>query len=149
MSLYFLTLMWVPPACLLPHLNVRGYFYKRRHFPSFVPSVYTQTENSPLKTSLSKNFRQPRERVRGSDWLLLLLFWGFWLANVGLSFSLHRHLQVWRALDCINGIYTVQAKSLDTPSHSMRFLFIFMTISIVDSHWRHQNYEWTHMELCT
>ena len=27
--------------------------------------------------------------------------------------------------------------------------FIFMTIYIVDSHWRHQNYEWTHVELCT
>ena len=24
-----------------------------------------------------------------------------------------------------------------------------MTIYIVDSHWRHQNYEWTHMELCS
>ena len=36
---------------------------------------------------------------------------------------------------------TVQAKSLDTPSHSMRFLFIFMTIYIVNFHRRHQNYE--------
>ena len=24
-----------------------------------------------------------------------------------------------------------------------------MTIYIVDSHWRHRNYEWKHMELCS
>ena len=29
------------------------------------------------------------------------------------------------------------------------FFFIFMTIYVVDSHWRHQNYEWTHIELCS
>ena len=24
-----------------------------------------------------------------------------------------------------------------------------MAIYIVDSYWKHQNYEWTHMELCS
>jgi len=43
---------------LTGHLHVHSDFDKRRHLPSFVPFVYTQTEISPLKTSLSKNSGQ-------------------------------------------------------------------------------------------
>lgn len=52
-------------------------------------------------------------------------------------------------LECIlySKFVTLPVKSLDTL-HFM-FFFIFMTIYIVDSHWRNQNYEWTHMELCS
>ena len=45
-------------------------------------------------------------------------------------------------------IYTTSQKFGHTFSFNV-FFFIFMTIYIVDSHWRHQNYEWTHMELCS
>ena len=43
---------------LRTRLHVHGYFEKRRHFPTFVPFFYTQMENSPLKTILSKNSDQ-------------------------------------------------------------------------------------------
>lgn len=46
----------------------------------------------------------------------------------------------------LTGKIPVQTKALDTPSHSMCILF-FMIICIIDSHERHQKYEWTHMEL--
>ena len=45
-------------------------------------------------------------------------------------------------------IYTTSQKFGHTFSFNV-FFFIFMTIYIVYSHWRHQNYEWTHMELCS
>lgn len=39
----------------------------------------------------------------------------------------------------------VAAKSLDTPYEILHF--ILMTVGTTVSHWRHQNYLWTHMEL--
>lgn len=36
-------------------LHIHGYFEKWRHLPSFVPLVYTQTKNLPLKLIVSKN----------------------------------------------------------------------------------------------
>lgn len=42
-------------------------------------------------------------------------------------------------------IVTLPDKSLDSPY----FFFIFKTFYMVDLHWRHQNYERTHRELCS
>lgn len=40
---------------------------------------------------------------------------------------------------------TTANQSLDTPSHLIVFLYFHDYFYIVDSHWGHQNYEWTHM----
>lgn len=44
--------------------------------------------------------------------------------------------------------HTLPVRSLDTPYQLNMFSFILMTIGSKVSHWRHQNYELTHMEFC-
>ena len=62
-----LDILHVTSACgslerrkVISHLRNVSYMVilKNRHFPSFVPFIYTQIENSPLKTIISKNSGQ-------------------------------------------------------------------------------------------